>query len=501
MFFSERLNFLMNQTHASNASLAKAVALDPSYISRLRSGSRTPYREAGYLKAMAGFFFKKLTEDYQIAALEKVMEPRGRLAAEGMSADLLYDWLTENMAEAADRPPNDCAGEKRPEADPPESAVDPASYYGIAGKRNAVLRLLESVLEKKSPQTLYLYSDEETSWLSDDPGFTAQWASGLKEIIRRGNKIVIIHFVDRALHEMIPAIGQWLPLYLTGAIEPYYYPRIRDGIFRRTLFLVPGCCGLAAASVGEDTEGMLNLFVTDKRQIAALLSEYENYLALCRPLMTIYDHSKASLAAGAFFEIGTGAGDVMLFSPSLSSLTMPETLLKRMLKRTGAQDRAKVLAEHQAASRLFHQRMSSHPTTEFINLPPLEAFAEGEVKAHLPLTPGGSIAYTAAEYREHLAAVLRLMDSTPQYRVILGSTLRLGQLCLAVNETEGIYLESASPPPVSLATRESSLVAAFWEYMLSKLRSLPAENVERDSVARKLRAYLELLEDEGTKPQ
>ena len=40
MSFAEKLNFLMDVTKTPNSALAHNVALDASYISRLRNGSR-----------------------------------------------------------------------------------------------------------------------------------------------------------------------------------------------------------------------------------------------------------------------------------------------------------------------------------------------------------------------------------------------------------------------------------------------------------------------------
>lgn len=58
--FSEKLDYLMNLTNTTNSNLANSVSLDPSYISRLRSGARTPVKDALYLESMADFFLNIL---------------------------------------------------------------------------------------------------------------------------------------------------------------------------------------------------------------------------------------------------------------------------------------------------------------------------------------------------------------------------------------------------------------------------------------------------------
>ncbi|NLK94484.1 MAG: hypothetical protein GX275_04720 [Clostridiales bacterium] len=59
MKFNQKIDFLLKITGIANNTLAKAVSLDSSYISRLRKGTRVPSRKQNYIKNMALFFFKE----------------------------------------------------------------------------------------------------------------------------------------------------------------------------------------------------------------------------------------------------------------------------------------------------------------------------------------------------------------------------------------------------------------------------------------------------------
>lgn len=89
------------------------------------------------------------------------------------------------------------------------------------------------------------------------------------------------------MNEMLEAVTKWIPIYSAGAIDPYYYPRLRDGVFQRTMLIAPKTAAVVSSSVQMATDETLNLFITDKRAITALTKEYEGYI-LCRPLMRIY---------------------------------------------------------------------------------------------------------------------------------------------------------------------------------------------------------------------
>lgn len=73
MEFKDKLNFLMKITQVSNKELSKAIAVDPSLVSLLRSGKRKPPQNNIHIINMAIFFVKKLTHQYQRTALAEAM--------------------------------------------------------------------------------------------------------------------------------------------------------------------------------------------------------------------------------------------------------------------------------------------------------------------------------------------------------------------------------------------------------------------------------------------
>ena len=144
---------------------------------------------------------------------------------------------------------------------------------------------LKEVIEQETPRTLLLYSDEVTDWMTQDPKFCMRWAELMKKVLGKGNRMRIIHTVSRDLDEMLRAIHQWMPLYMTGLIEPYYYPRKRDGLFKQTLFVAPGVSAVISSSVGSSVESAPNLLVRRKDVIASYEIQFIQCLAQCRPLM------------------------------------------------------------------------------------------------------------------------------------------------------------------------------------------------------------------------
>lgn len=102
------------------------------------------------------------------------------------------------------------------------------------------------------------------AWLYEDAAFAARWAELFTQVLMRGNRVRVIHTVARSMNDMLEAVTKWVSIYMTGAVEPYCYPRLRDGLFQRTMFIAPNTAAIISTSVQQDTDGMLNLFLTDK---------------------------------------------------------------------------------------------------------------------------------------------------------------------------------------------------------------------------------------------
>ena len=86
------------------------------------------------------------------------------------------------------------------------------------------------------------------------------------DFARAGDRHNSIFFIITSQHKTGKVKGQGLvngDVLRHVAVEPYCYPRLRDGLFQRTLFIAPNTAAVLSSSVQQDTDGMLNLFLTD----------------------------------------------------------------------------------------------------------------------------------------------------------------------------------------------------------------------------------------------
>ena len=294
---SEKLDFLMKVTGTRNASLGRTLNYDASYISRIRNGKRGIPPEQPFIKPASEFFAGLSLDDYQKSVLSHELGI-GRPWPESSSeaAALLEAWLNNDLGSkqrakdiitAISSPFYTLSAEKHDYVPEEGSNSKVTFYYGNHGKRDAVCRFLNELVKSGKAFDLYLNSNEDMSWLYEDAAFARTWARHMVQLSSNGCRIKIIHSIGRDINEMWEGLRKWIPLYMSGTIEPYYYPRLRDGIFRKTFFLAAGHSGIISSSIAGQDGDALNIFIEDRIAVRALEKEFLAFLALCRPLMQI----------------------------------------------------------------------------------------------------------------------------------------------------------------------------------------------------------------------
>lgn len=485
MTFAEKLDLLMNITNTSNSVLARSISMDASFISRLRRGVRTPAKNVNYIQAMADCFSRNCRAEYQKAALWEAIRNSSELqpSETGTMTDLLYKWLRDNKTE-----PNSIDDFlegvihfqfKRMRPVTPAD-IDRVNFrelsevevlYGVKGKQTAILAFLSMVLKNKSPQTLLLYSDEDLGWLTDNPEFTAKWAALLAEVIRAGNRLKIIHTINRSFDEMLAAIKEWVPLYMTGAIEPYYYPRTRDGLFRRTLFIAPLTAAVTSSSVGSGIKNTANLLFTKKDTVNALISEFNDFLALCRPLMRIFTPCNKGDYLGTLAEFEEEEGATIVKTDVLTNMTMPPEVVTSILTRIEGSAAEQLLSYQHRRIEKFNNSLENCSFTEIFPLPDLEAILAGQVVVNFSdMLTESRLCYTPAEYYKHLQNIIRLLKTYHNYHVHLVRDKHLVGSMVYVKEDVGVLVGKTSLPSVIFAINQSNMTAAFWDYLNVLLR-------------------------------
>ncbi|NCB52428.1 MAG: hypothetical protein EOM54_11210 [Clostridia bacterium] len=465
--FSQRLDLLMELTGISASVLGKACALDSSHVSRLRRGSRPLPKKPSFLSAMSAYFAKRIRADYQKKSLCELMRLNAWPEEKAQAAEMIELWLrgeerisqVEPILHSFIRAAGTSV--KREEAPQPlrETETPRACYYGPEGKRAAVAQLFSLILRETAPQTVLLFSDEEMGWLYEDPDFAALWAQECVRVLSAGNRVKIIHAIHRDIHEMLEGVAKWVPLYMTGRVKPYYYPRLRDGVFQRTLFVAPQTAAVVSGSVDRKTGGMLHAFYDDPAAVGALALEYENLLALCRPLMQIFNRERAAEFLDTYTNFLCAKGDMICLGSLPTLSTMPEAVAASLQAR--APESRILETRNRLASALFEYLEIGH-YTELLADPPPGAADIPVPFAELLGSPG--LHYTREEHQAHRAHLETLKKHHKNYRLRSAGNVP-DNLTLCGKDSRGILMCKNDTPNVIFGFDEPNMTSAFWEYL------------------------------------
>ncbi len=485
MPFSEKFDFLLKLTGTSNSVLARHMQFDPSYISRLRRGSRTLARDSEYLPSICAFLLHRTGGQDKRRLLCQAIGADAR-ADDGVIERQMIRWLYNDQSASpvgallhdfSSLPPSP----KRQSGQPAQN--DALAFYGDEGRRQATIALFNLALQQPVPVTLLLYSDEDSEWMNGSPSFSYEWTALLWQIILRGGKVKVIHKISHDIDEMFDVIRRWLPLYISGAIEPYYYPRLRDGIYKRTLSVIPDVAAAFSTSIGQQASVSTTFMTRDRQAVDSFTNEFSSYVALCRPLIEFY-----SLASSAFIDtfqeyVDRGAESI-LFSASLSLSTVPQRVIRRLIKDAPPTVGASLQQLHTGWSSRVTTNPSGQPLFHILHLAKPEDVIAGRVPISCAgMLQGSPAYYTPEEYCAHLEYILHRMQTAPWFHVALADTPPEG-FSLHVFEDQEVYIFKEEPPYIIFRIRESNTVAAFGDYLqriLDGLAQEPARVAERIS--------------------
>lgn len=480
MTFAEKLDFLMTLTKTSNSALAQWSNIDPSYISRLRRGDRTPASNESYTMSMAAYFSKNCSQDFQWNAIVEMMggtDLSRSLTDKETRKDLIHSWLNEekpakgsmvrgfldNMS--ISQPMNFSSVSLKDDGSASPILENALIAYGNQGMRESARIFLEKVVQSGKKHTLLLFSDQDTSWITEDPGFMKEWAQLITKALMSGNRIKIIHTVSRNIDEMMTAIRAWVPLYMTGAIEPFYYPKIRDGLFKRTLYVAPGTAAVSSAAMGSDLSDTSLFIVTDEVSVASFEREYLRYLNMCKPLMKIYKRNDTSEFSRDLLDFEASNSNVRVEGPP-SIYTLPLETIERIVSNIGAFPKQDILDFMRSRAELFERNIIVNEYMHQIILPDIDAVRRGNAEVVISdYFCGSPIYYTVRDLTEHIQNIIRYLKDFSNYHVrVIESSENRGYILYA-KEDRGVLVSKTSPPSVTFIMNESNLTAAFWDYL------------------------------------
>ncbi len=505
MKFFEKLNLLLNMFGITNYQLAEALQVDVSLISRWRTGNRLPSERSNHLEDISMLIVDKAIE---MEMTNDLIEQLGLSlsSASGDSnaiKDHLMHWLKheapvknasliKNLIEKIEFFGIDPGDHDLNLTADLDDFLITSDYVGLDGKREGIKRFLyeASLLE---PSNIYLYSDEPLSWLIDDVNFYFTWTQLLNRVLQKGHRFILVHSVEGELKDILGAIEKWLPIYMNGNLESYYYPTDNWGPFRQTLMIAGESLALTSASLENRSDSQLNYYITDKTKVKSLIETFHGLIEKCQPLLKVFtdrnraEYFKELLDAESIFS------ETCTFSQSLSSITMPVSVIGEVHENAGwmRESAEKFLLERQE---LFYECLKDNRYIEILSLPSVEDIKSEKVMIDLShFFPDGPQPYKLGHYKQHLINVISLLETYENYSVILLDKKLFKDIKIMVRIDAFSIISRYKPRPVTISFKYNGINKGLFDYINEKIKEADQKAYDREIVLSKLKELLRAL--------
>lgn len=437
IFYYQKFDILLRELEINVSKMASALHYDPSYISKIRTGKRTPSDVRGFAENVCGYIVRNFSgqeELNKIVALtgcdnETLMHPEN-------SFILLRNWLCSGKYETMDYISGFLQKMDEFNLDDYIRAIHfdsfkvpkvpfqlPVSrqYYGLKEMREGELDFLKHTVLSKSMEPLHLCCDMPVEDMAQDQEFAKKYMFGLAMVLKKGLHIHIIHDVERPMKDMMLGLENWIPLYMTGQISPYYLKGIQNKVYSH-LHYTSG----QAAMTGDCISGhhdTAHYYLTSRKEEVEICRKNTKYLLKkAHPLMEIYREEKRA-ALFDFLEKDSheeGQRRRILAAPPL--FVIPQEVLKQILAENGIsrQECAGILKAHAREQRriesiLTHSQvideLSQVTKAEYEKYPAVLPVAECFLEKDILLT--------YQEYRTCVEAAMAYADAHKNYQFSL----------------------------------------------------------------------------------
>lgn len=506
MTFAEKLTFLIQLTSASNKQLAEAISVDPSMISRLRGARRNEPKNRAYIKDMAMFFARKCEGNYQRVALSEALGRKHlqmHMETEQLGG-VLYDWLTDSREQVSD-----FLGtfERFSVEDRERVAADPAqqtgaknssssfAYYGNEGRRGAVSAFVAHLLSLDQPGTILLTSDENMSWMFENTAYLTRLQEQMMQLIAKGFRVCRIAAPLESADQAFDSLTRWLPMYMSGQVESFYYPRLRDELYRRTVVALADVAAVVSTSTAGQALCGATVFTQERRLVNAFADEFHNLLSKCRPMMTTYStQASADALLRCIAQFDSDRGDSIQQSITLSSLTVPDEVIAFAVAEEQPEEAERITRALSGSRDSFRTRLNDYSVIDIHCLASVEDVRAGIVPIGMGyLCRNSPVFYTPELYATHLKSILAYMERYESYHAVL--TERSDEVhALFVKENRLALLLRPGTPLTVFEVSQPDIAKACGEYLRRRTATHLSPSVQRQQTVSRLKMMIQELQ-------
>ena len=483
----KKLNTLMAEFHIQNKALAQYLNYDPSFLSKVRSGERKFSNIDSVISNVAKYVTKiVIDEDKTLELAELINVPQSSLQNEKQIEEQIELWMgnsdkatydsefssflknldTFNLEDYIRNIHFDTM--KVPTA--PIHIQTSKMYMGIEEFKECELQFLKTTAMSKASGSVIMYSDMPINRMSQDTLFAKKWLYGMSALLKKGYTLQMIHNVDRPINEMLLGLELYIPMYMTGQMEPYYFDKIQGSVFQNML-KVSNTAAISGEAIAGYHERGQYYYTTRKNELEYYNTRAKDMLSKAKPLMEIYNTTRKSEYHRKLRSI-TAEGNLKSIRSSLPLYTIDNDLLDKILSHSELSMNERELIRRYTASEKnrIGNILKRSEISSVIPVVSEEEFKEYPMTLALAgLFLDKNIHYRYEEYLQHMESTRAFAEEHENYHLTEKKDTLFRNIQILISKGKCVIVSKNTSPAIHFIINHPKMVAAIERLDISVL--------------------------------
>ena len=474
--FGDNLGALISVLGINKAELSRFLNYDPSYLSRICSGQRTPANLDTFILDVTRYIVRRCNRpDQKAAACSLLGCTAEKIAQDYDYQTLLLSWLgTRNiLPENADvisdflQMANDFCMDSivLPESltDCPSAVPEENIYYGKEEMLQGELFFFQKVLEKGSAGPVFLCSDIPNEEANKYGDYYKRWLYSILAILDRGMDIRIIHDFNMPFPKTGYRLAKWLPIYMTGHAYSYYMKDNASPIYGNLTYVSDHVIMAGDCIRGQECRGKFWLSSRDSeiryyREKSAALLEH------ALPLVEVFRQDQEAQFKEFLVTDSRTPGNRHFIYSSFPFFMIEEDFFSHLLYKAGLpEDEIRYSLEFYTFLRgMLYEIVRKNRLLAEIPLPLHKDFKSNPV--HLALSALFLEKEIVLSYEDYMTCIRQLQDfqmKNPNFRYISSAACLYPNLQISIHEGKWALISKESSPVVHFVLRHTKLLDAL----------------------------------------
>ena len=472
--FSKNLNELINTLKINIKDMSKYTLCDASSISRMRYGKIKPSEPVEFANKIASYVTNKCTNETDRKKIEKLTNN---------DEENLYKKVFKYLTNKEEKENNDMIKTFLNNLDKfnlndyikaikfdelkvpsvPFYITKTKNYFGLEEMKKAELDFLKGTVLSKNNEDVFMCSDMPMEDLAKDIDFSKKWMFGIACLLKKGIHLNIIHNLDRPFNEMMLGLESWIPLYMTGQINPFYFKDINTNIYHNLTY-VSGTLALAGECIENYHKDGKYFLTSNKKEVDYYKTKANNLLKKANNLMNIYKEENSKSYNLFLDDCLNKDGNIKRILSSLPLFTMSNDLLNEILKnnKVSKKDINKIINYKNEEFNKYNTLLKNNTINDIIYILSKEEFTKNIPSLSLSnIFYDKKIKYSYETYLKHLKETKKFANKNNNYILNISNYLTFNNISITIFDKKEVIISKEENPTIHFVIKHPKLVNAI----------------------------------------